>query len=104
MKNSQLVSVGVGVAVVVLAYAGYKVLNMKTGGGRPTVGAVNPGSLGFQAVNPGQALSTDELIYDAATKGQYDGYASTDDLIYNTIYGGAPASVMGDLSGWWNGH
>jgi hypothetical protein len=108
MKKSQLISVGVGVAVVVLAYAAYETFKgpAKAGaGGSGQLGAVNPGGasgLGFQPANPGQFLSTDELIYDAATRGPYDTYVFTDDLISN-LTGGKPRSVMGELSGWWNG-
>lgn len=105
MKQSDLISVGVGVAVVVLAYAAYGMLKRPAtaGGGAPQLGAVNPGSVGFQPANPGQYLSTDELIYGAATSGPYDTYVFTDDLASN-LTGGKPRSIMGDISGWWNGN
>jgi hypothetical protein len=73
----------VGAGAVLLAYLAYKQLGTK---GAASIRPTNPGG-GFTSVAPGEYLSTDQMIYGAATSSPYDTYATTDDLIKGVVYG-----------------
>jgi hypothetical protein len=85
MKAAMNVVVGAG--AVLMAFMAYKAF--KSTGGKASIRPTNPGG-GYTAVAPGEYLSTDQLIYGAATGNVYDTYATTDDLINGVIYGTAP--------------
>ena len=85
MKAAMNVVVGAG--AVLAAFMAYKAF--KSTGGTASIRPTNPGG-GFTSVAPGEYLSTDQLIYGAATGGVYDTYATTDDLINGVIYGTKP--------------
>ena len=90
--SQNMTSAAVGVAAVVLAYALYETFKKPAAVGSASIAPVNPGG-GFTSVAPGEYLSTDQLIYGAATGSPYDSYASTDSLINATIYGNGRSVV-----------
>ena len=86
-----------GAVVVVLGYALYQ--HFKAKGGAASIRPTNPGG-GFTSVAPGEYLSTDQLIYGAATGSPYDTYATTDDLIKGVIYGTNPGRSIIKVGDW----
>jgi hypothetical protein len=84
-------SIFTGAGAVLMAYMAYKAF--KGSGGKAAIRPTNPGG-GYTSVAPGEYLSTDQLIYGAATGGVYDTYATTDELINGVIYGTAPGKSI----------
>lgn len=92
-------SAAVGVAAVVLAFALYETFKKPAKAGGAGIAPANPGG-GFTSIAPGEYLSTDQLIYGAATGSPYDAYATTDQLINGTVYGNKQ-SVVKVPGVWW---
>jgi hypothetical protein len=90
-------SIVTGAGAVLMAYMAYKAFAGKSG--KAAIQPTNPGG-GYTSVAPGEYLSTDQLIYGAATGSVYDTYATTDDLINGVIYGTAPGKSIIKVGDW----
>ena len=95
--STAAMSIVTGAGAVLMAFMAYKAF--KGAGGTASIRPTNPGG-GFTSVAPGEYLSTDQLIYGAATGSVYDTYTTTDDLIKGVIYGTSPGRSVIKVGDW----
>ena len=95
--SKAVMHVVVGADAVLMAFMAYKAF--KSTGGKASIRPTNPGG-GYTSVAPGEYLSTDQLIYGAATGSPYDTYATTDDLIRGVVYGTKPGQSIIKVGDW----
>jgi hypothetical protein len=98
--STEMKSAAIGVGAVLLVYLAYQAMKGGSASGKASIYPSNPGG-GWTAVAPGEYLSTDQLIYGAATGSPYDSYATTDQLINGVIYGTNNGSIIKQPGVWW---